>query len=72
MSNSILKIQWTERFVKTGVVREKRDNFMADPYAISLISITLRTYTHANVGSQTIIYPKLNSNQKTQIWVPNS
>ena len=49
----------------------KWDLIVFAPNANSLISMTLRTSAHANVTSQTIIYPNLNPNQKkSQIWSP--
>ena len=49
-----------------------RDLILSAPRANSIISITLRKFTHTNVTSQTIIYPNPNPNQKkSQIWVPN-
>ena len=46
------------------------EHLLVDPYANSLISITLRTCTHTNVTSQTIIYPNPNPNQKNLKFGP--
>ena len=46
------------------------DPFLSASCAKSLISITIRTWTHADVRSQTIIYPKPNPNQKNLQFGP--
>ena len=43
---------------------------MASPRANSSISMTLRSWAHANVTSKTIVYPNSNPNQKNLIFGP--
>ena len=55
----------------THVKMVKRDLFLSAPCANSLISITIRTYRHTNVTSETIIYPKPNPKKKFKVGARN-